>query len=213
MAYCTQCGKEIPEGSVCDCMIAKENPEQKKTNKRINFRLILICLAAVVVVVLGLWIFSSVNAYKRPIKAFAKGINRHDTELLIESVLSDGNIERMKAQIENSGKSWKEYAKENNKKLKKELKNNDFKKIKFEITDKEKVKGDELNLVKGMFTIMDDSEISKVCKVYADMTIKTKDHEKTSDVIFYVVKVKGEDWKCIPYGIDIGFSLSNYTGF
>ena len=75
MAFCSNCGKVIPDGTICDCQIQAQNnpPVPQNNNKK---QLIVIGISAVaLIVVLCLIISSMGGGYKEPIKDLVKGLD------------------------------------------------------------------------------------------------------------------------------------------
>ncbi|MDE6426097.1 MAG: hypothetical protein K2K89_08175 [Ruminococcus sp.] len=203
MSFCRNCGKELPDGAVCDCN-NMGNSVQKRKNK-----FIVPVAAAAVVVVAVIGVSSLSGGYKKPVKDYVKAVNNCDMAKMLSVAVPESKMKELKKEAKDSIIDYDAFLDKMDDALEKaieELEDDYGKNVKFsiKITDKEKVKGDDLNELKEEYENEFDAEIKKAYKINAEITIKGKDDKKTEDTSLYVVKVKGDDWKVYGFNNDMG---------
>lgn len=209
MVFCKFCGKEIPEGSVCDCADSQaanstssaepvsSEPTATTGNSGSNKVNIVIIAALIVVLLIILGIVSSIagGSYKKPVKNFAKALNKCDGELLAETMLTDDMMDDADKDdlddLDDLLESLTEYAEDEY-----------GKNIKFtiDINDKSKLDKDDIEDIEDEYSDSydDDVKISKGYEIDATLTIKGKDDKDEEDITLTVVKIKGDGWKISP---------------
>ena len=201
MAFCKFCGKEIPEGSVCDCpgaqaenTPAENSPaEGAPAAKPSNTANIIIIAGLVIVLLVILGIVSAIagGGYKKPVKNFEKALNKCDGELIAEAMLTDDMIDELDDDIDELDDMLEMLV---------EFAEDEYgKNVKFsiDINDKEKLDKDELEDIADEYEDQFDEKV-KISKGYElDVTIKVKgkDGKDEEDSSLYVIKIKGEGWK------------------
>ena len=210
MSFCPNCGKEIPDGAVCDCQNIG-NPIPKKKNK---FIVPVIAGVAVIAVIIG--VSSAGGGYKKPVNDYIKAVNKCDTKKLLSVTVPESKMKELKKEVKDSIIDWDALLDKMDDALEEameELEDDYGKNVKFsvKISDKEKVKGDDLDELQEEYEDTFDVEIKKAYKINAEITTKGKDDKKSKDTSFYVVKVKGDDWKIYDFdsGMDIGDVFSS----
>lgn len=223
MAFCKFCGKEIPEGNVCDeCKASQPVPEvtsgdtvgtdspvpEGNADKKKNITVIAV---AVVIVLLLIAIISSIagGGYKDPIKDMIKGFNKADSERLLEAFYPTDYLKDM---AEDEDLKLKDLYDELDDDLEDALDSleDDYGKnvkISFDFEDKKKLSDKKISDYEDWYDdYLDlDVEIKKAYKVEGTMEIKGKENDDDEDVEFIVVKIKGEGWKVYPGSGDASF--------
>lgn len=225
MAFCPNCGNQIPDGGVCPCqsgaMNMNNNPMNMNNgpvNQNYNpyaqpsnqgggvqldqkKQLILYgCIAAGAIVVLVL-LFNLLfgGGYKKPIKQVIKGFNHNNAKKIAYAMYPK---EYIKDELEDEDDfDWDDAddAIEDSKEYFEDEYGEDIK-IKVKFLDKKDVKKKELEKLEDMYDDVYDAEVKKAYKVKVEMTIKGDDDDDDSKVWLYVVKLKGDGWKLAPYG-------------
>lgn len=209
MSFCPNCGKEIPDGAICDCQNI-ENPIPKGKNK-----LILPVGVAVVAVAVIIGVSSAGGGYKKTVKDYIKAVNKCDTKKLLSVTIPENKMKEIKKEAKGSIIDWDALLDKMDDALEgafKELEDDYGKNVKFsvKISDKEKIKGDDLDELQEEYEDIYDAEVKKAYKLKVEMTIKGKDDKDTKKSSLYVVKVKGDGWKVYDFdsGMDIGDAFS-----
>ena len=225
MAFCKYCGKELEDGETCTCKRSKKHAgdaEEAPTRERIKADkspegktkaiLIAVCvcvvlalIAALVIVIMG-W----VNAYKKPVKNMIKGINRGNTELIVDSMYTDNEESELKVRAKDKGLEWESYVSDNDKTIDTIRKSKNIKKIKADIIAKEKLDGSNLANVENFYRNGYNEEVKKAYRVEVKFTVKYKDGIKTEDGWMTVAKIKDSGWVYCPEGSD-QFSFMDLT--
>ena len=204
MSFCPNCGKEVPDGTVCNC-------RNKKKNKFIATG---VAVVAIIVVAVGVSNIAGAG-YKKPVRDYIKAMNKCDTKKLLSVTMPESKLKEIKKNVKDSVIDWDSLLDKMDGVLEEgmeELEDDYGKNVRYsiKITDKEKVKGDDLDDLKEEYEDIYDAEIKKDNLLEAEVTIKGKKDEESNDTSFYVVKVKGDDWKMYSFesGMDItdGFS-------
>jgi hypothetical protein len=198
MAFCKYCGKEIPDGSVCDCaesQLAATNLEKPETpaNKKNTKPVIIAVIVVIVLVIIALC--TSGGGYKAPIDDCVKSLNNCDGELLLESMLTKSMIKDLDDDEIDSIDSMLEYAVEF---LEEEY--GDDIKVSVKIKSKEKLTDDELDEISESYEDYFDETV-KIKKGYAvkvKIKVKGDDDSDTNTTTLNVVKIKGGGWKLSP---------------
>jgi len=227
MAYCKYCGKELPADGKCLCpqgqmasaMKGAESESGKpfldngisdstdvaNQKKQRNWLLIFGVLLLVIIVLISC-ISSSASKYKKPVKDFVKGINKSDSMLVLESMFSDEILESLKSRSGMTEKEWKKAIKKADESLEDELKESKIKKYSVKFLDKEKIKGDRLEVIKGVYDTLGGAEVKKAYKLDIELTVKKKGDDETHEGSVFVVNLKGDGWKMYPYSDTAGLS-------
>ena len=210
MAFCSKCGKEIPDGAVCDCQSGNSvypSPVVENTNSKsaVNKGFIVIGAGLLAVIVIIALIVSSLSGgYKKPLKNYIKAINKCDTAKMLSVTVPKSKMKELKKEMKDSIIDYDAFLDKMDDTLEdamEELEDDYGKNVKLsaKIVDKKKVKGDDLDEINEDYEDEYDAEIKKAYKVKVEMTIKGKDDKDTKNVSIYVVKVKGDDWKLYDY--------------
>lgn len=219
MEYCKYCGKKLDKNGRCSCKdFLKENPEKESVDTEVIFdgkkpikadaltkdKLkkygILAAVAAVILLIfiLAAAIYFSANAYKTPIKDVIKGVNKVDTELILESVYTEDALAEKRVTVKNSELTWKDYLKQNDKKIDSKLDEAGFKRAKYDIVAKEKLSGSNLEEIEKFYADEYGADVKKAYRVEVEFVFKTKGGEETPNCWLTVVKLKNEGWKFCP---------------
>lgn len=199
MAFCKFCGREIPDGSSCDCpdsqMAASPDTPAAKDSKTKNVVMAAVVVVVVVLVILLIKLLFG-GGYKAPVKDFEKALNKCDGELLAEAMLTDDMMDEFgKDELEELDDMLEmlvEFA---------EDEYGDNVKFSIDIDDKEKLTDKEIKSVEEDYeSELDDYkvEITKGYKLEIELTVKGKDKKDSDDAEITVVKIKGEGWKLSP---------------
>ncbi len=211
MAFCSNCGKVIPDGAVCDCqMQADNNPSAPKgSNKR---QLIVIGISVIALIVVLCLIISSLGGgYKEPVNDLVKGFNKNKSSKIFSAVLPDDAVKELKEAAEDDDEDWKDVLEDADDSLeesKEDLEDELGKNVKLSVKflDKKKVKKSDFEEIEELYDDDFDAEVKKAYKVKIEMKLKGKDDEKKNKGWIYVVKLKGDGWKLASYGDDTGLS-------
>lgn len=219
MEYCKYCGKKLDKKGRCTCKeFIKENPEKETIEAEVIFdgekpikadRItkdklkkfgILAAIAAVIllIAILAVTIFFNVNAYKTPIKNVIRGVNKADTELILESVYTEDAVAGKRVTLKDSELTWKDYLKQNDKKIDSMLDESGFKRAKYDIVAKEKLSGSNLDEIKKYYAGEYEADVKKAYRVEVKFEFKTKGGTETPSCWLMVVKLKDEGWKFCP---------------
>lgn len=217
MEYCKYCGRQLNKEGRCSCDEFKESLQQSEKNvkkdksaekdteknKKGGFKkgLMIIGVSAVLVVILAviIMIVSGINAYKKPIKTLVKGINKADTEMLMESVYNEDTVTVKRVNTKNDGTAWKDYLKQSDKNLESKLKDMGLKDADCEIIAKEKLSGSNLKKIEEFYEDKYEAEVKKAYRVEVNFTFKINGGgNETPSGWICVVKLKGEGWKFCP---------------
>lgn len=207
MEYCRYCGRQLDKDGRCTCeeskkeiqLFREEKPEGKKSGK---FKKILMItgISAIILIILiiAVMIISGVNAYKKPIKKLVKGMNKADTEMIMESLYNEDTITFKRVNAKNNGTSWEDYLKQNDKNIESKLKNMGLKSTDYDIDAKEELSGSNLKEVKEFYKNEYEADVKKAYRVEVSFTFKTKGGNETPGGWICVVKLKDEGWKFCP---------------
>ena len=221
MAFCSNCGKQIPDGSVCDCQYNNvyPSPITQNNHNTVNKGFVIMGAGLLAIIVVVVIIVSSLGGgYKKPINDYVKAVNKCDTKKMLSAVLPDKKLKEIKKETKDSIIDFDALLDKMDESLeesKEELEDDFGKNVKFsaKIIDKKKIKGDDLDEIKEDYEDEYDAEIKKAYKTKVKMTIKGKEDKDTENISFYVVKVKGDGWKIYDYenemniGDTLGLSL------
>lgn len=206
MAFCKFCGKEIPEGSACDCGGAQTTPavtaeeiNQPATNNQTKGMIVIAGGALLLIIILVMLISSLSGGYKTPVKDFEKALNKGDGEKFMETMLTDDMIDEVGKDglelMDNLIGYITESAKEQY---------GDNAKFSIKIKDKEKIDKDDLKELETLYSSAYDSdiEISKGYELEVELTVKGKEGKNSDETELDVIKIKGEGWKLSPDSMD-----------
>ncbi|MDO4864902.1 MAG: hypothetical protein Q4A05_12110, partial [Ruminococcus sp.] len=184
MAFCKYCGKELDKDGNCTCeaSMGKSVPtrEHIKADKSpeggAKKVLIIICVVLVLALIgaVAFFIYSGVNAYKRPIKDMVKGVNKGDTERIISAMYTDDEESELKVRAKDKGLDWESYIKDNDKTIDSIRKSKNIKGIKADIVAKEKLDGSNLTQVEDYYKSSFGEEVKKAYRVEVKFTVKYK---------------------------------------
>lgn len=201
MAFCKFCGKEIPEGSACDCAGAQAAPaaaeelNQPASNNQTKGLIVIAGAAVLLIVILVMLISSLSGGYKKPVKDFVKAINKGDGEKFMETMLTDDMIDELGDDglelMDNLIGYITEAAKDQY---------GDNAKFSIKIKDKEKIDKDDLKDLESVYssTYDADIEISKGYELEVEVSVKGKEGKNSNETELDVIKIKGEGWKLSP---------------
>ncbi|MCD7811341.1 MAG: hypothetical protein LUG91_05775 [Ruminococcus sp.] len=223
MAFCKFCGKQISEGTVCD--ECKANQPEAQPAPEVNYqspvdqapvadqapadggaggndkkKLIVAGGIAVVAIIIIIAIISSIagGGYKDPINDFIKGINKADSQKVMEACFPKDWLEEMAddedldlkelydeldEEYEDVLDDWEDYYGKNVK-------------LSFDFEDKKELSSKKLSNYEDDYDDYYDMdvEITKGYKVSGTLTIEGKDDDDEEDIEIIVVKIKGEGW-------------------
>ncbi len=157
---------------------------------------------------LAVMIFSSANAYKKPVKDVIKGVNKADTELILEAVYTEDALAEKRVEVKNSNLTWKDYLKQNDKKIDSKLDESGFKRAKYDIVAKEKLSGSNLEEVETFYADEYGADVKKAYRVEVEFEFKTKGGEETPNCWLTVVKLKNDGWKFCPKFSDNAYYIT-----
>jgi len=213
MAFCPNCGKELPEGAVCDCQNNNTFGEVPALKKKSNIKFLAIGAVAVVAVAVVVIVSSAFGGgYKKPVKDLVDSLNKGDSAKMFSAVIPDDKLKEMKKELKkDSAFDWDDVTDQIDDFLEDAMEDLEDKygknvKVSVKFLDKKKVKGDSLEEIEELYEDKFDAEISKVYKVKVEMTIKGKKDKDSEKNWLYVAKVKGDDWKVASYDDETGIT-------
>ncbi len=202
MEYCRYCGRQLDKDGRCTCEKSKEEIHLFREEKSGRFKKILmitgISVIILIILMIAAMIISGVNAYKKPIKKLVKGMNKADTEMIMESLYNEDTITFKRVNAKNNGTSWKDYLEKNDKNIKSKLKNMGLKSTDYDIAAKEELSGSNLKEVRDFYKNEYEADVKKAYRVEVNFTFKTKGGNETPSGWICVVKLKDEGWKFCP---------------
>lgn len=154
--------------------------------------------AAAVILILLIALLSSLfgSGYKTPLKKAVKGINKADSQLIMEAILTDDQIDELKDEAKEEDEDFGDMIDQFDdiiEDMSEVLEDEYFgkhMKVSYKITDKEKASKKELRTLKKHYKDA-DQEVKKAYKLKVELTVKGKDEEETSK--FNVFSVKLDD--------------------
>lgn len=207
MEYCKYCGRQLDKDGRCTCgeskeeiqLFREEKPEEKKSGRFKKILMITgISVIILIILMITAMIISGLNAYKKPVKKLVKGMNKADTEMIMESLYNEDTITFKRVNAKNNGTSWEDYLERNDKNIKSKLKNMGLKSTDYNITAKEELSGSNLKEVREFYKNEYEADVKKAYRVEVSFTFKTKGGNETPNGWICVVKLKDEGWKFCP---------------
>ncbi|MBQ8959620.1 MAG: hypothetical protein IJ071_00130 [Ruminococcus sp.] len=152
--------------------------------------------AAIVILILLIALLASLfgGGYKTPLKKAVKGINKADSQLIMEAVFTDDQIDELKDEAEDADEDYDDIIDQFDDLLDDatEVLEDEYfgkhLKVTYKITDKEKASKKELRTLKKQYK-GSDQEVKKAYKLKVELTVKGKDEEETSKFDVYSVKL------------------------
>lgn len=209
MAFCKFCGKEIPDGSVCDCPEAQKAsasgavPEETSATKNSKTNLVLAAgIIIVLLIILGIISAIAGSGYKKPIKDMVKGLNKADGQLIMEALYTDDMLDDM---ADDEDVKIKELYDEMDDELEDALDDLEDEygkniKVSVKFEDKKELSDKKLEDYEDRYDDYYDADvkITKGYEVETTLKIKGKDDDDENEMTFIVLKIKGEGWKLYP---------------
>lgn len=223
MAFCKYCGKELDKDGNCTCeaSMGKSVPSREhiKADKSpeggAKKALIIICVMLVlaIIVALALFIYSGVNAYKKPIKDMVKGANKGDTQRIISAMYTDDEVSELKVRAKDKGLDWDSYISDNDKTIDTIRKSKNIRGMKVDVVAKEKLDGSNLEKVEEYYKNSFGEEVKKAYRVEVNLRVKYKDGggEIKNNGWMTVAKIKDGGWVYCPEGSDTFEELKDLT--
>lgn len=214
MAFCPNCGKELPDGTICDCQnnnntFGNISIPAKPNNKN---QLLTIGIAAIAVIVVVVLLVSSLGGgYKKPVKDLVDSLNKGDSAKMFSAMIPKKKLKEFKKEMKDSKYDWNDLIDKMDDALESanDLLEDEYgKNVKYSVKfiDKKKVKGDDLDDIEEDYEDNFDAEISKAYRVKVEMKVKGKKDEDSNTAWLYIVKVKGDDWKISTYDDETGIT-------
>jgi hypothetical protein len=123
---------------------------------------------------------------------------------------TDAQESELKVRAKDKGLEWTGYLNDNDKTIDTIRKSKNIKKIKADVTAKEKLDGSNLSQIEKYYKDSSGEEVKKACRVEVKFTVKYKDGEKTEKGWMTVAKIKDGGWVYCPEGSD-QFSFMDLT--
>lgn len=197
MAFCGNCGKEVPDGEVCSCTSAAQStataqPASVSNQPKGNNSILLLAAAAVVViVVIGIIIFAvgGSKGYMGPIKDFVKAVNKEETDRieLRATLMPDFGAKQLKAfykkalksdDIADSQEDYIEQYEEYYEDCEDEF---DNWKLSFELEEAERMDDDDLDDLKDYYEDYYDDYLEDEVEFYEEILDDDDDLEDFAD--------------------------------
>lgn len=241
MAFCKYCGNEIAEGETCTCAESQadknnaapaapasaptpsaaptDNGSENKPSlggldaaKLKNFAPVAALCAAALLVIILIVALCAGGGYKKPLKNFAKGINKEDAETFLSAFYSEDMIEDSDAydgDFDDAVDAFDDILDTMIDSLEDEY-GKDVR-LKIDIDSKKAVKSKKLKDFEDYYDDNFDMDVTikKAYKVSCTFEIEgDKDDDEMDDIDLVLIKVKGEGWKI--YMGDGGSSLFRF---
>lgn len=227
MRFCGFCGKELPDGSLCDCsesIKARSQPKQAvndiKNAAIANRRQIvigIICIAVIIIAFIKIIVFifsgetdkqvvrSTKPDYEKPITDFVSAYNHNNSEKMMKIMLPSEYIDELKHNC-GSSDEWYEYILTFDDALEKEkdiLELDYGKNIKLsaEILDKKELNQSETKEITELYEeSFKTNGIKSAYKVKVEFRIEGSEDYDINKYWIYVVEIRGEGWLLSPEG-------------
>lgn len=231
MAFCSNCGKIIPDGTVCDCQNGGNSippqfdnnnfsdsslmgdPSTIQPKKKKPVALIAMCVAVVVVIAIVVVLVKSIfgGNYKQPINDLISGINKCNSKKVISAMIPDDFMDELKDELDDEDMDWDDFIEEIDDELEEEM--DDIKdeygsnaKFSVKFLDKKSATKSKLEDIQDDYDDAFDCEVTKAYKVKLEIRVKGKEDDDKTKGWLYVVKVKGNGWKIYPYDDETGLT-------
>lgn len=239
MHFCGYCGKELSEGTPCDCresIIAAEKQKNLNAAREIkaaaaaNKRQLIIgavCITIIIIAFIRIIIFlfsggadesvvrSTRPEYERPIENFVSAYNRSNSEKMMKTMLPSDYIESLRYDV-GSSKKWEKYITELNDGIEKEKDRLELiygknVKLSAEIIDKKELKKTELLEIAELYEdYFNTKGIKSAYKVKVEFQTEGYEDYDIDKHWIYVVEIKGDGWLMSPKGD--GYNPGEYIG-
>ncbi|MDE6678356.1 MAG: hypothetical protein K2K02_04880 [Ruminococcus sp.] len=237
MRFCGFCGKEIPDGTQCDCsesIKARSRPKQAvKEIKAVavaNKRQLIIgavCIAVIIIALLKIIVFmfsggtdepvvrSTRPEYEKPITDFVSAYNRNNSEKMMKIMLPSDYIDQLKHDS-GSADDWKNYINTLNDGLEKEkdtLELDYGKNIKLyaELLDRKELNNSETEEIRKIYEKdFGARSIKSAYKIKVEFRTEGAEDYDINKYWIYVVEVRGDGWLLCPEGD--GYNPGIYIG-
>lgn len=225
MTFCSNCGRPLQDGEVCNCQYNGNNIYSAPVTSggsgknAMNKGFIVMGAGLVAAVVIVVLVFSAIfgGGYKKPVKDYVKALNHHDTKKLLSVMLPDDKMKEVKKEMKESIIDWDAFLDKMDDYLEdtmEDMEDDYGKNVKFsaKIVNKKKVKGDALEEIQEDYDDLFDADVTKAYKLKVEMTVKGKKDEDSEKVNLYVVKVKGDGWKMYDFDNDLDIGVGDIVG-
>lgn len=237
MRFCGFCGKELPDGTLCDCpesIKARSQPNQAvheiKAAAVANKRQLIIGVICIIIIIVAfikiiLFMFSGGTDkqvvrstrpdYEKPITDFVNAYNRNNSEKMMKIMLPSEYINELKHDS-GSSEDWDEYILTFDDALEKEkdtLELDYGKNIKLsaEILDKKELTQSEIKDITELYkNDFGARGVKTVYKIKVEFRIEGEEDYDINKYWVYVAEVKGEGWLLCPKGD--GYNPGLYIG-
>lgn len=222
MKFCSNCGRPLQDGEVCNCQNGNNNiyptSIMQNNSKAVSKGFMVMGAGLLTGIVIIVLVFSSLfGGYKKPVKDYVKALNHYDTKKMLSVMLPDSKMKEIKKEMKDSIIDWDAFLDKMDDALEEtmeELEDDYGKNVKVsaKIVNKKKVKGDDLEEIQEDYDDAYDAEVTKAYKLKVEMTVKGKKDEDTEKVSLYVVKVKGDGWKMYDFDDDLDIGIGDIFG-
>lgn len=188
---------------------AAANDESKKK----SLTNLIIAGGGIVVILLLVLIISTVagGRYKKPVKDFFKGMNKADSERVVNAMFTEDMLDDADEDIDDMYDEFDDSLDDMLDGLEDEF--GDDIKIKFSVDEKKSIKDKKLETYEDFYDDYLDADV-KIKKGYKlSLTVKIEgdeDDDENDDIEVVVVKIKGEGWKIYPFDGDLMNSFDLY---
>ncbi len=239
MRFCGYCGKELSEGTHCDCresIIAAENQKNRlaareikaaaSANKRqliIGAVCIIIMITAFIRIIIFLFsggadesvVRSTRPDYEKPIENFVTAYNRNNSERMMKIMLPSDYIDEIRRDV-GSSDEWNEYITELNENIEKEKEHLEIVygrnvTLSARIIDKKELKKSEITEITELYEdTFNTKGLKSGYKIKVEFQTEGREDYDIDKHWIYVVEIKGDGWLLCPKGD--GYNPGSYIG-
>ena len=239
MPFCKFCGKEVSEGSICECRKRAmridyrkglDSQDIKKTAYENKRQLIIgaVCIAVMIFAVIGIisFIFSghteepvvrtTGREYEKPVTDFVSAYNKNNSERMMKAMLPSDYISKIKKES-GSFENWSDFTDGLDEIIESEKDSleDDYGKnvaMSVEFLDKKNVKHSEMEKLEKLYTESFGTDgIRTAYKVKIELELSGLDDSESDKYWVYVVEVRGEGWLLSPENDEL--NLGTYIGY
>ncbi|MCM1507544.1 MAG: hypothetical protein NC177_10490 [Ruminococcus flavefaciens] len=237
MHFCRYCGKELSDGTQCDCpesISARRNPKEVtheiKASVVANKRQLIIgavCIAVIIIAFIKIIVFmfsggtdksvvrSTRPEYEKPVTDFVSAYNRNNSEKMMKIMLPSDYIEQLKKDTGNSS-DWDEYISTFNDGLEKEKDTLELDygkniRLSVEFLDKKDLNQSETKEITELYTEDFGARgIKSAYKIKVEFRTEGSEDYDINKYWIYVVEIRGDGWLLCPEGD--GYTPGSYIG-
>lgn len=237
MHFCGYCGKELSDGTQCDCtesLAARHQPKQAaneiKAAAVANKRQLIIgavCIIIIIIAFIKIIVFmfsggtdepvvrSTRPEYEKPVTDFVNAYNRNNSEKMLKIMLPSDYIDQLKHD-KGSSSDWNDYIRTFNDGLEKEKDTLELDygkniKLSVEFLDKKELNQSETDDITELYTEDFGARgVKSAYKIKVEFRTEGSEDYDINKYWIYVVEIRGDGWLLCPEGD--GYNPGTYIG-